>query len=77
METIGGMPVLLLFIFRFVELLLSGHQAVAIENAGATNANLRISTETEAPAADNLGPRVLDDSPQSVLRAASPNLRSG
>ena len=27
------MPVLLLFVFRFVRLLLSGHQAVAIENA--------------------------------------------
>ena len=33
METIGHMPVLLLFVFRFVRLLLSGHQAVAIENA--------------------------------------------
>ena len=27
------MPALLLFIFRFVRLLLSGHQAIAIENA--------------------------------------------
>ena len=27
------MPVLLLFVFRFVHLLLSGHQAAAIENA--------------------------------------------
>src|SRR5712691_4344129 len=27
------MPALLLFIFRFVRLLLSGHQAVAVENA--------------------------------------------
>ena len=33
MERIGDMPVLLLFVFRFVRLLLSGHQAVAIENA--------------------------------------------
>jgi hypothetical protein len=33
METIECMPVLLLFVFRFVRLLLSGHQAVAIENA--------------------------------------------
>jgi hypothetical protein len=32
METIGDMPVLFLFVFRFVRLLLSGHQAVAIEN---------------------------------------------
>jgi hypothetical protein len=31
MERIGDMPVLLLFVFRFVRLLLSGHQAVAIE----------------------------------------------
>src|SRR5947199_6031942 len=30
---IGEMPVLLLFVFRFVGLLLSGHQAVALENA--------------------------------------------
>src|SRR5437870_2687205 len=33
MERIGDMPVLLLFVFRFVRLLLSGHQAVAVENA--------------------------------------------
>jgi putative transposase len=33
MERIGDMPLLLLFVFRFVRLLLSGHQAVAIENA--------------------------------------------
>src|SRR3954453_1355798 len=29
----GGMPALFLLVFRFVRLLLSGHQAVAIENA--------------------------------------------
>jgi hypothetical protein len=33
MERIGDMPVLLLFVFRFVRLLLSGDQTVAIENA--------------------------------------------
>jgi len=33
MQTIGDMPVLFLLVFRFVRLLLSGHQAVAIENA--------------------------------------------
>src|SRR4051812_15398071 len=33
MERIGDMPLLLLFVFRFVRLLLSGHQAVALENA--------------------------------------------
>jgi hypothetical protein len=33
MERIGAMPVLFLFVFRFVRLLFSGHQAVAIENA--------------------------------------------
>jgi len=27
------MPVLFLFVFRFVRLLVSGHQAIAIENA--------------------------------------------
>jgi putative transposase len=32
MERIGEMPVLFLFAFRFVRLLLSGHQAIAIEN---------------------------------------------
>src|SRR3954464_5714934 len=29
----GGMPALFLLVFRFVRLLLSGHQAVAIKNA--------------------------------------------
>src|SRR5206468_10141037 len=33
MERIADMPLLLLFVFRFVRLLLSGHQAVALENA--------------------------------------------
>jgi transposase InsO family protein len=33
MERIGEMPVLFLFAFRLVRLLLSGHQAIAIENA--------------------------------------------
>src|SRR3954465_6850290 len=33
MERIGDMPMLLLFVFRFVRLLLSGHHAVASENA--------------------------------------------
>ena len=33
MERIGDMPALFLFVFQFVRLLLSGHQAVAIENA--------------------------------------------
>src|SRR5215469_24318 len=33
METIRDMPVLFLLVFRFVRLLCSGHQAVALENA--------------------------------------------
>jgi len=33
MERIREMPLLFLFVFRFVRLLLSGHQAIAIENA--------------------------------------------
>ena len=33
METIRDMPVLFMSVFRFVRLLLSGHHAVAIENA--------------------------------------------
>src|ERR1700754_4090155 len=32
MERIREMPVLFLFVFRFVRLLVSGHQAIAIEN---------------------------------------------
>jgi len=32
-EQLEYMPVLLLSIFRFIRLLLSGHQAIAIENA--------------------------------------------
>jgi hypothetical protein len=33
MKRIGDMPVLFLSVFRFVRLFLSGHQAIAIENA--------------------------------------------
>ena len=33
MERIKEMPMVFLFAFRFVRLLLSGHQAIAIENA--------------------------------------------
>jgi putative transposase len=33
MERIGNMPVLFVFVFRFLRLLFSGHQAIAIENA--------------------------------------------
>ena len=37
----------------------------------ATNANSGISAKTEAPAADDLGPGVLDYSPQPVVRLAT------
>ena len=33
MERIGDMPVLFVFVFRFLRLLFTGHQALAIENA--------------------------------------------
>ena len=36
----GGMPALFLLVFRFVRLLLSGHQAVAIENAALSECSV-------------------------------------
>ena len=68
------MTVLLLLVFRFVRLLLSGHQAVAIENAALRNANRRLSAKAEASAADDLGPDVLDYPPESVVRLRQPLL---
>lgn len=47
METIEDVPVLLLFVFRFVRLLISGDQAVAIEDA-ALRMHSRVSAKTEA-----------------------------
>src|SRR5207302_691239 len=37
----------------------------------AANANRGVSTKTEAPAADDLGPGILDHSPQPVVRLAT------
>jgi hypothetical protein len=48
------MPVFLLLVFRFGRLLLSGHQAVTVENASATNADSGVSAKAEAAAADDL-----------------------
>jgi hypothetical protein len=62
------MAVLFLLVFRFVRLLLSGHQAVVLEEHSATNANRRFSAK--APAADYLGPGVLDYPSESVVRLA-------
>ena len=43
-----------------------------------TNANSCVSTKTEVPAADSLGPGILDHSPQPVVRVAtSADLRPG
>src|SRR3954465_4422585 len=78
MERIGGMPVLFLLAFRFIRLLLSGHQAVAIENAALRMQIAAFPTKTEAPVADKLGPGILDHSPQPAVRlATSPDLRPG
>jgi len=44
----------------------------------AANANRSVSTKTEAPVADKLGPGILDHSPQPAVRlATSPDLRPG
>ena len=60
---------LFLLMFRFVRSLLSGHQAVALEDAGLPNTNLRFSAK--AAAADNPGPGVfLDYSPEPIGRLA-------
>ena len=71
MERIGEMPVLFLFAFRFVRLLLSGHQAVCHRERSATNADSSLSTKTEASAADDRGSVVLGLSPQGVVRLAT------
>jgi hypothetical protein len=65
------MPVLFLFAFRFVRLLLSGHQAIAIENAALRMRIAAFQRKTEAPAADDLGSVVLGLSPQRVVRLAT------
>lgn len=63
---------LLLFVFRFIRLLLSGHQAVAIENAALRTSS--VSTKTEALAADDLGPGILDHSPHPVVHLVNSDL---
>jgi hypothetical protein len=63
--------VLLLFVFRFVRLLLSGHQAIAVENAALRMQIASVSTKTQATAADDLGPGILDHPPQRVVRLAT------
>src|SRR5207237_32188 len=67
---IGEMPVLLLFVFRFVRLLLSGHRAVAIENAALRMQIAAFQRKRKRPTADDLGPDVLDYPPESVGRLA-------
>ncbi len=62
---------LFLFAFRFVRLLLSGHQTIAIENAALRIADSSVSRKTEAPAADHLGSVILGLSPQRVVRLAT------
>src|SRR4051812_33407401 len=63
------MAVLFLLAFRFVRLLLSGHQGVALERS-APNANRRFSAEAQAAAADNRGPGILDYPPESMGQLA-------
>jgi hypothetical protein len=48
------MPAFLLLVFRFLRLLFSGHQAVAIENAARRMQNSGISAKEESPGADDL-----------------------
>ena len=70
-ENNRDMPVLFLFVFRVVRLLLSEHQAVANQERSAKNPNSRISAKTKAPAADDHGPSILDHSSQPVVRLAT------
>jgi putative transposase len=53
-ERIGDMTVLFLLVFRFVRLLLSGHQAVAIENAALRMQIAAFQRKAEASAASTL-----------------------
>ena len=64
------MPVLLLCAFRFVRLLMGGHQAVAVENAAFTTAARCISAKTEATGSDGLRSDVLDCSSSLLVRLA-------
>src|SRR4051812_27618410 len=66
----GDMAVPFLLVFRFLRLLLSGHQAVVLENAALPNANRRVSARAKAAAAVDLGPGVLDYPPQPMGRLA-------
>jgi hypothetical protein len=68
MERIGDMPVLLLFVFRFVRLLLSGHQAVAIENAALRMQIAAFQRKRKRPLLTTLD-RVLLDSAAGVEAA--------
>src|SRR3954451_19633920 len=70
MERIRDMPLLLLFVFRFVRLLLSGHQAVAIENAALRMQIAAFQRKRKRPLLTTLGSDVLDCAPESVVRLA-------
>ena len=71
METIGDMPVLFLLVFRFVRLLFQWTSGRRHRERSVTNANSCVATKTQAPAADHLGPGILDHSPPPVVRLAT------
>jgi hypothetical protein len=70
--------VLVLFVFRFVRLVLSGHQAVAIENAALRMQIAAFQRKRKRPLLTTLDQVFWIHSPHSVVRlATSPILRSG
>jgi hypothetical protein len=72
------MPVLLLFVFRFVRLLFSGHQAVVTENAALRMQIAAFQRKRKRPLLTTCGPGILDHSSQRVVRlATSPDLHPG
>src|SRR4051812_32204693 len=64
------MAVLLLLVFRFIRLLLSGHHAVALENAALRMQIAAFSAKAKTAAAVDLGPGLLDYPPQPMGRLA-------
>src|SRR5215471_509171 len=64
------MPALFLFLFRFFRLLVSGHQAVALENAALRLQTRGFPTKTQAASSNHLGSSVLDHPASLVVRLA-------
>jgi len=64
-----NMPVLYLFVFRFVRLLLSGHQAVAVENAALRMQIAAFQRQRKRPlltTLDRCGPQKCDPAMESA-----------